>query len=75
MAYKTFAICMNNKDNEASLERWKIYEVLMDEKAELHNLIRIIDESGEDYLYPADSFAIIDLPKAVQDVMISERAL
>jgi hypothetical protein len=49
-----FAICVSNEDHEVSLERWKVYEVISDEKASEYGLIRVIDESGEDYLYPSD---------------------
>jgi hypothetical protein len=61
-----FVICTNNQDYPASLERWKIYRVVADEKAEKRNLIRIIDESGEDYLYAAQDFTAIVLPKNVE---------
>ena len=57
------AICINNKDYLASLEVRKIYQVLPDEKAEKHKMIRIIDESEEDYLYPESYFIVIELPE------------
>jgi hypothetical protein len=68
---KKFAICINNKDYPASLERWKVYKVLEDEKAEKRNLIRIIDESGEDYLYSTQDFTAIELPKDVENQMLA----
>jgi hypothetical protein len=61
-----FVICTNNQDYPASLERWKIYRVVADEKAEKRNLIRIIDESGEGYLYSKQDFTAIVLPKNVE---------
>jgi hypothetical protein len=61
-----FVICTNNQDYPASLERWKIYRVVEDEKAEKRNLIRIIDESGEDYLYSTQDFKAIVLPENVE---------
>jgi hypothetical protein len=61
-----FVICTNNQDYPASLERWKIYRVVADEKAEKRNLIRIIDESGEDYLYSTQDFTAIVLPTSVE---------
>jgi hypothetical protein len=61
-----FAICIKNQGYLASLELRKIYQVLPDDKAAKHGLLRIIDESGEDYLYPADFFVAIDLPTAVE---------
>lgn len=57
-----FAICVNNEGYLASLELRKIYQVLPDVKAAKHQLIRVIDESGEDYLYPASFFVPIKLP-------------
>ena len=66
-----FAICTNNQDYPASLERWKVYQILADEKAEKRGLIRIIDESGEDYLYSAKDFTAIELPKEVENQMLA----
>jgi hypothetical protein len=60
-----FAICLKNKNCEDLVIR-KIYPVLRDEKAERDNHIRIIDESGEDYLYPANYFFVIELPQKVE---------
>ena len=57
-----FQICVSNVGYEASLETRKVYEVISDAKAESHHQIRIIDESGEDYLYPARCFAPIRIP-------------
>lgn len=62
---KTFVICIRNNGYEASLELRKLYEVLEDSVGSDHGQLRIIDESGEDYLYPASMFAKIDLPSAV----------
>ncbi|MFN7945190.1 MAG: hypothetical protein U0Z53_07550 [Blastocatellia bacterium] len=61
-----FAVCINNADYPASLELHKIYRVLPDEEAAEDGDLRIIDESGEDYLYPADWFVFIRLPQAVE---------
>lgn len=60
-----FAVCVDNHDYEVSLEIRKIYEVLADNKAEQHGQIRVIDESGEDYLYPATLFDRISLPDSI----------
>jgi len=57
-----FMICVENRGYEASLEIRKLYEVLVDRAAEKHQQIRIIDESGEDYLYPEKYFAPVRLP-------------
>jgi hypothetical protein len=66
-----FAICVENEGYPASLELWKVYRVLPDEKAAKHQLVRIIDESGEDYLYSESSFASIKLPQAVEKAMLA----
>ena len=62
-----FVICLDNSDYPASLEVRKVYPVIPDAEAERHNLIRIIDESGEDYLYPAQNFAYLELSKQIID--------
>jgi hypothetical protein len=61
-----FVVCIENKGYAASLELRKIYQVVEDTRAEEHGLIRVIDESGEDYLYPLEYFAAIELPQAVE---------
>jgi len=58
-----YVVCINNQDYPASLELRKIYRVLPDPEAESHRMIRVIDESGEDYLFPELMFAPIELPK------------
>lgn len=60
-----FAICVDNHDYEVSLEIRKLYEVIADPEVEAHGQIRVIDESGEDYLYPASSFSRLSLPDSV----------
>jgi hypothetical protein len=65
-----FAVCINNTDYPASLELHKIYRVLPDESAAKDGDLRVIDESGEDYLYPADFFVPIDVPKAVERALL-----
>jgi hypothetical protein len=61
-----FVICLRNKGYEASLELLKIYRHLLDREAEKHKLIRVIDESGEDYLFPASFFKPIELPLPIR---------
>lgn len=61
-----FAVCVQNEGYEASLERNKIYVLIADPDAEKDGDIRVVDESGEDYLYPADWFVPVDVPKAVE---------
>lgn len=62
-----FAICTDNSDYPASLEKKKLYEVIPDAEAEKHNQIRVIDESGEDYLFPLQIFLRVPLPEEVAD--------
>ncbi len=66
-----FVICIKNQGYEVSLERGKVYRVLDDEKASQHSLIRVIDESGEDYLFPAEYFVAIKLPKAAEKALVA----
>ena len=61
-----FALCINNSGYPSSLELHKIYRVLPDEDAVRDGDIRIIDESDEDYLYPAEWFVAIDLPREAE---------
>ena len=58
-----FALCIRNDGYPASLEVRKIYRVLPDAQAAKHQLMRVIDESGEDYLYPVDYFVPITVPQ------------
>lgn len=64
-----FAVCIDNSDYPASLELHKIYRVLPDENAETADL-RVIDESGEDYLYPASYFILMELPQAIESAIL-----
>ncbi len=63
---RRFAVCVRNDGYEASLERNKIYTVVPDEEAEREGDLRVIDESGEDYLFSADRFVAIEVPAAVK---------
>jgi hypothetical protein len=62
-----FAVCINNENYPASLEKRKIYQVISDRGAAEQNLIRVIDESGEDYLYPNSYFVLIELPPLAEE--------
>jgi hypothetical protein len=66
-----FAVCLNNKGYKASLEVGKIYRVIIDEEASENGLIRVIDESGEDYAFSANRFYPIEVPKPVEEVLLS----
>ncbi|HEV3146179.1 MAG TPA: hypothetical protein VGZ47_19995 [Gemmataceae bacterium] len=59
-----YALCVENSAYPVSLELRKVYQVIPDEKSAKHNLIRVIDESGEDYLYPESYFIPVELPQA-----------
>ena len=67
---KHFVVCIRNDEYEGALELRKIYEVLEDPSAAPHDLVRIVDESGEDYLYPRDWFLPIDLPEKVEEAIV-----
>ena len=69
-AEAVFAVCVNNQGYPASLELHKIYRVLPDQDAAVDGDIRVVDESGEDYLYPATDFVVIDLPAAVRGTLL-----
>jgi len=64
---KHFMICVDNRGYEASLEIRKLYEVVSDRAVEKHQQVRVIDESGEDYLYPEHYFAPIRLPVVTKE--------
>ena len=65
-----FAVCIDNKEYPASLELHKIYRVLVDREAAQDGDLRVVDESGEDYLYPARNFLIIEVPKSVKQALL-----
>jgi hypothetical protein len=64
-------VCLNNNGYTASLEKRKLYVMLRDIAAERHGLVRIIDESGDDYLYPKAFFRAIALPQAVRKAVLA----
>lgn len=64
-------ICLDNEGYEASLEKRKIYVALTDHSAEKHGLVRIVDESGEDYLYPLELFTQVELPPRVHRAVLA----
>ena len=68
---KQFVVCLENEGYEVSLERRKIYRLLPDADAAKHRLMRIIDESGEDYLYPQRFFAPIELPQVIRRAVLA----
>ena len=70
MKQPKFVICIENLDNPVSLEKRKIYEVILDSEADEIGHIRVVDESGEDYLCPATCFIDAHLPKEVQAAVV-----
>ncbi|MBI2988816.1 MAG: hypothetical protein HYY45_18795 [Deltaproteobacteria bacterium] len=69
-----FAVCINNKGYEASLEAGKLYRIIPDVKAESHGYIRVIDESGEDYGYAADRFFRLEVPRPLEKALLKASA-
>jgi len=65
---QVFALCIENKDCE-DLEKRKIYKVLPDEDAGKEGYLRVVDESGEDYLYPQSYFVLVQLPREAQEAL------
>jgi len=63
---KRLAVCLENDGNESSLIPGKIYQVIPDSRAAKDELLRVIDESGEDYLFSRTQFALVDFPQAVR---------
>jgi hypothetical protein len=66
MKLHQFVICVKNEGYEASLEIRRVYDLLEDKGAEDRGLVRVIDESGEDYLYPKEFFVPIELPSPLR---------
>ena len=65
-----FALCIENRDCE-DLEKRKLYQILSDETANQEGYMRVIDESGEDYLYPESYFILVDLPRQAEKVLVA----
>jgi hypothetical protein len=65
-----FVICIDNTDYPVALERRKIYQVIPDDRAARHNLLRVIDESGEDYVYPNGYFIPVDFAPSIQEALL-----
>ena len=69
-----FLLCVDNGGYEASLETRKLYEKIPDREAERYNQVRIIDESGEDYLYPSKFFVSVRLPIQAKNKILEKAA-
>ena len=68
---RQLVVCVRNEGYEVSLERRKIYVSIADGDAQAHKLIRVIDESGEDYLYPQEMFLPISLPQSIRRAVLT----
>ncbi len=68
---KPFALCIDNSDYQASLIPGKVYRILPDPRAAKDDLVRIIDESGEDYLYHRSHFVFVDFPREVKKKVLA----
>jgi hypothetical protein len=68
---KRLVVCVDNEGYPASLEKRKIYVALADQTADKHALVRIVDESGDDYLYPKSFFREIALPQSVKKAVLA----
>jgi len=69
---KEFVVCIDNGDYPAALELNKIYRVIPDIAAEVEGDVRVVDESGEDYLYPSTYFVSVQLPERVRESVLRE---
>ncbi|MGA7557462.1 MAG: hypothetical protein WCF61_17635 [Terriglobales bacterium] len=65
-----FVVCVKNRDYAAALELRKLYQVVSDEAAAKLRQIRVIDESGEDYLYPQEYFVAVQLPQSAEKAVL-----
>lgn len=66
-----FAICLNNEGYEVSLSKGKIYSMVPDADAHQQGLIRIIDESGEEYAFDLNRFYLMELPSEVKEILLA----
>jgi len=65
-----FAICLNNEGYPASLEVGKLYRIIADEEAAKENLLRVVEESGEDYAFASNRFHVVELPSNVRKTLL-----
>ena len=68
---KQFALCLENEGNEASLILGKVYRILPDARAAKDDFVRIVDESGEDYLFHKSQFAFVDFPQTIRKKILA----
>ena len=68
---RSLVVCLKNEGYEVSLEKRKIYVGIPDALASKHGLVRVLDESGDDYLYPSEVFASVELPTAIRRAVLT----
>ena len=73
MTKRRYVICLRNEGAE-DLELRKLYEVIRDESSEQSGHLRVVDESGEDYLYPEEFFAAVEVPEETERALVSQAA-
>jgi hypothetical protein len=66
-----FVVCLNNEGYKASLEVGKLYRFIPDEEARAEGLMRVVDESGEDYAFEAERFHLVNLPSVVEKALLA----
>jgi len=69
-----FAVCLSNEGYPASLEVGKLYRVVEDDQASAEDLLRVVDESGEDYAFASNRFHIVQLPASVEETLLANGA-
>ncbi len=70
MAQTFFAVCIENKGYEVSLEKGKLYRIIPDEQAAAHGYYRVIDESGEDYAFSSERFVPLAVPRKLEKILL-----
>ena len=70
LARSRFAVCITNKGSD-DLQVWKLYQVLDDPTAAVEDYLRVVDNSGEDYLYPANRFVIVEFPSLIEQRLLA----
>ena len=68
-----YAVCLDNRGHEVSLDIRKVYQIVPDQRSESQGLLRIIDETGEDYLYQATRFLAFEVPVSIQEIWNSDQ--
>jgi len=74
LAHSRFAICITNKGSD-DLQVWKLYQVLDDPTVAVEDYLRVVDDSGEDYLYPANSFVIVEFPSLIERKLLASASV